>query len=49
MVIEVKVNIVKQVMTRMSKLKREPKLGGKPTDEGQRHWIDPVKTKDDGK
>ena len=51
MIIEVKINIIEEFMTRMSKLrKQELKLvGGKPTPEGQRHWIDPVKTKNDGK
>ena len=51
MIIEVKVNIIEEFMTRMSKLrKQELKLvGGKPTPEGQRHWIDLVKTKNDGK
>ena len=52
MVIKVKVNIFRKVMTRKSKLRkleRELKLGGKPTTEGQQQWNHPVKTKIDGK
>jgi hypothetical protein len=51
MVIEVKVNVFKEVMTRTSKLRKcEFKFGGKPTTEGQGHWIrvHPVKTRIDG-
>ena len=47
---EVMVNIFKEVITKTSKLiKSGLKLGEKPTTEGQNHWIDPVKTKFDGK
>ena len=48
---EVKANIFrKMITTRTSKLRKSgPRLGEKPTTEGQKHWIDPVKTKFDGK
>jgi hypothetical protein len=51
MVIEVRGNIFEElIMIRTSKLRKiELKLGGKPTTEGHRHWIHPVKTKNDGK
>jgi hypothetical protein len=50
MVIEVIVNVVGEVMARTSKLRKGVlKLGGKPTTDGQGHWIYPVKTKNDGK
>ena len=50
MVIEVTANVIREVMTRTSKLrKRELKFGGKPTTEGQRQWMDLEKTKIDGK
>ena len=50
MVIEVRANIFREAITRTSNLrKRGFKLGEKPTSEGQKHWIDPVKTKFDGK
>jgi hypothetical protein len=44
MVTEVSVDVIKEVKTRTSKLRKyEHKLGGKPTlsSEGQRHWMDP--------
>ena len=45
MIIEVKVSVFREVMTRTSKLrKRELKLGRKPTT-----WIHQVKTEYDGK
>ena len=49
---EVHANIFRKVITtRTSKLKKKSglKLGEKPTTEGQKHWIDPVTTKFDGK
>ena len=50
MVIEVTENVFGELMTRMSNLrKRELKLGGKLTTEGEGHWFHPVKTKYDGK
>ena len=50
MVIEVKVNVIREITTRKSKLRNERlKLGGKLTIEGQRHWIHLVKTKNDDK
>ena len=48
MVIEVMVNVIREVMTRTSKFrKRELKLGGRLTTECQRNWVYPVKTKND--
>ena len=50
MVIEVIGNVFGEVMARTSNLrKREHKLGGKLTTQGQGHWFHPVKTKYDGK
>ena len=51
MVIEVRVNILRELITRTSKLRKlKLKLSEKPTTtEGEKHWIDPVKTKIDGK
>ena len=51
MVIEVKENITRDLITRTSKLRKlEIKLDGKPTTaQGQNHGIDPVKTIIDGK
>ena len=45
-VIEVRGNVIGEIeiRTRTSKLrKREFKLDGKPTSEGQRHWVHPIK------
>ena len=51
MVIEVKVNVIREVMTGTSKFRIMSSyiLGGKPTTEGQKDWIHPLKTKSDGK
>ena len=50
MVIEVIGNVFGEVMARTSNLrKRELKLGGKLTIEGQGYWFHSVKTKYDGK
>ena len=50
MVIEVIVNIFREVITRTSKLrKRGLKSGEKLTSGGQKHWIDTITTKFDGK
>ena len=50
MVIEVTANVMGELSTRTSKLrKRELELGERLTTDGQGHWIHPVKTKIDGK
>ena len=50
MVIEVTDDVFREITTRMSNLrKKEIKLGGKLTTEGQGHWFHPEKTKYDGK
>ena len=50
MVIEVIVNIFKEVNTRTSKFRKwKIKLGEKPTTGKKEHWIDTIKTKFDGK
>ena len=50
MVIEVIGNVFGEAMARMSNLrKRDLKLGGKLTTQGQELWFHPVKTKYDGK
>ena len=50
MVIEVNGNVFGEIKARTSNLrKRELKLGGKLTIEGQGHWFHSVKTKYDGK
>ena len=44
MVVEVIDNVIGEVTARTSNLrKKELKLGGKPTIEGQEHWFHPVK------
>ena len=50
MIIEVNANISREVITtRTSKLRKSGlKFGEKPTTEGQKHWIDLVRTKLDG-
>ena len=48
--IEVRANIFREVIPRTSKLRKwGVKLGEKPTTEGQKYWIDMIKTKSDGK
>ena len=50
MVMEVIGNVFGEAMARMSNLrKRDLKLGGKLTTQGQGLWFHPVKTKYDGK
>ena len=51
MVIEVKISIIREIVTRRSKLKESQKsnYAKKLTNEGQRHWIHPLKKKNDGK
>ena len=50
MFIEVIANIFIEVISGTSKLRKSRlKLGEKHTTEGQKHWIDPVKTKFDDK
>ena len=50
MVIKVIDNVFGEVMARTSNLrKRELRLGGKLTTQGQGLWFQPVKTKHDGK
>ena len=47
---EVKINVVRELMTRTPKIrKQELKLDGKPTTEGQGHWIHSGKTKRGGR
>jgi hypothetical protein len=52
MIIEMRVNVIREAITGTSKLrKKELKLGRKPTtaSEHNRLWMDPGKTKYDGK
>ena len=50
MVIEVKVNIIGELITRTSKLRKGKKeKGEKPTSEGQRRLIHPANSRNDGK
>ena len=42
--------VIEAITTRTSKLRKSGlKLGEKPTTESQKNWVDPVKTKFDGK
>ena len=51
MAIKVKVNVIREIMTRTSsKLRKsELKSNGKPTTESQMYWIHPVRKRNDGK